>query len=87
MVLSNSFIDFVGGALRANRPLSDVRPEGVKKVSLVILRKIEGCFKFYASFMGVLRVFQEKLWAVPRDLQKGSFKGLSWKFQRSFKGG
>ena len=34
MVLNNSFIDFVGGALRAppraNRPLSDVGPEGVK---------------------------------------------------------
>ena len=36
MVLNNSLIDFVGGALRAppraNRPLSDVGPEGVKLI-------------------------------------------------------
>ena len=55
------------------------------KVSMVILRKIDGCFNFYASFMEVLRVFQEKLWGVPRDLQEGSFKGVSWQFHGSFK--
>ena len=51
---------------------------------MVILRKIEECFKFYASLMEVLRVFQEKLWGVPRDLQEGSFKGVSWQLHGSF---
>ena len=41
--------------------------------------------KFYASFKEVLRVFQEKLWGVPRDLQEGSFKGVSWQLHGSFK--